>query len=210
MQPDTIPFVQEYCDRWCVRCALVARCPVGPGALQRTGLLDTPEDDVAELAGTLQRAVTMLEAACVEQGIDLDDLEEAFDPVDLEDPLVVFARFWMGNVFDWVEQAAPEPLLVEMASRYAVLVPSKLVRALMHDDDDELPAPQSDAMGSAKVATVALHRLLASLTDHLTVRPLDPAGQRLAAQTLTLIGDIEQRLPGHLAFHRPGFDDLER
>ncbi len=75
--PNLIPGVYNYCDRWCERCSLTSRC-----ANFAMGERHFPDGQVPDLAAAefweglsiiFQNTLALLHEAATEQGIDLDD-----------------------------------------------------------------------------------------------------------------------------------------
>lgn len=68
----------SWCDSACDRCPLLPDCRVGQAVTRRREhrqLEDGPDEVIAEVTRDLKRALVMLEDACEEEGIDLDDLQ---------------------------------------------------------------------------------------------------------------------------------------
>lgn len=75
--PDLIPGIYNYCDRWCERCPFTARCANFAMSRAQTpaGAIDdrNSEEFWAALSATFQNTLSLLQEAVAEQGIDLDD-----------------------------------------------------------------------------------------------------------------------------------------
>ena len=94
--PELISGIFNYCDRWCERCTLSARCAVF--AMEQGSPAHDPDNEAfwLQLHDTLRVAAEMLMESAQESGIDLDTLvpggDEALDVgIDeevLEHPLV--------------------------------------------------------------------------------------------------------------------------
>jgi hypothetical protein len=88
--PDHIPGIYNYCDRWCERCPFTARCLNFEMSEDKFG--DLQDGDVSNqvfwqrLSETLQETMNMLVEMAEERGIDLDALEGE-DDADPENPL---------------------------------------------------------------------------------------------------------------------------
>ena len=83
--PDFIPGIYNYCDRWCERCPMTARCMNYAMAEERFS--DAPSRDMEnelfwqKLSETFADALTLLKEAAQAHGIDLRDVEDDdFDP----------------------------------------------------------------------------------------------------------------------------------
>ncbi len=78
--PNLIPGIYNYCDRWCERCSMTARCSV----FQTTPHLD-PDDFANEedffkevfkgVSESFQLTMELLQESADEKGIDLDEIE---------------------------------------------------------------------------------------------------------------------------------------
>ena len=78
--PNLIPGIYNYCDRWCERCSMTARCSV----FQTTPQLD-PDDFANEedffkevfkgVSESFQLTMELLQESADEKGIDLDEIE---------------------------------------------------------------------------------------------------------------------------------------
>lgn len=78
--PNLIPGIYNYCDRWCERCSMTARCSV----YQTTPQLD-PDDFANEedffkevfkgVSESFQLTMELLQESADERGIDLDEIE---------------------------------------------------------------------------------------------------------------------------------------
>lgn len=190
---EEIIVVANYCDRWCERCALVARCEVGP-----RNLLPDPRPFDVQVGEALGRAMAMLLAEAARRGVSLDELDE--EPfVERPEPVTDLARAWSEQATAWLDQDAVAEPCAPTVRWYSTLVPAKLYRATS--------AEGSDAPGSAKVATLGLASVAEALTCWLQDHPLDLRAVALLAATCRLVEAVEQRFPGHQSFVRPGFDE---
>lgn len=86
---DFIPGIYNYCDRWCERCPLTARC--GVYAREQEALSDNP--DIADpekeayweyISANFAEAMRMLQHAAEEFGIDLEALPDESDYLEEE------------------------------------------------------------------------------------------------------------------------------
>jgi nuclear transport factor 2 (NTF2) superfamily protein len=115
--PELIPGIHNYCDRWCERCPLTKRCAVF--AIEQAESTDPsthdPENETfwLRLKGTLDAALEMLEEMAREAGVDLDTLvaeEDAalasrVDRETGEHELVRAAMEYMRMAGEWFELA---------------------------------------------------------------------------------------------------------
>lgn len=88
MDEQFIPFIHNYCDRWCERCRFITQCRVGAEEIKRIEKGVSLEDiDMSEtIAQNLQKALKMLEQFAEEQGIDLNNLSEEMDELLNDEP----------------------------------------------------------------------------------------------------------------------------
>jgi hypothetical protein len=90
MQKNKIPGIHNYCDRWCERCHFTSRCAV----FEEVSEVSPEEQDIKNkafwdrLAMNFQNAITLLQKAAKEHGIDLDDVspeeEQRFEEMEKE------------------------------------------------------------------------------------------------------------------------------
>ena len=111
--PNHIPGIYNYCDRWCERCPFTARCLNFEMSEEKFG--DLQDGDVSNeifwqrLSETLQETLSMLREMAEESGVDLDALElddeaQAENPFE-EKPVVHMithmAKTYSGMVENW-------------------------------------------------------------------------------------------------------------
>src|SRR5205814_10158559 len=73
----------SWCDSACERCPLLSRCAAGQAVSRRLHQLedeDGPDTVVADLTRDLNRALVILEQACLADGIDPDSIEPVPTP----------------------------------------------------------------------------------------------------------------------------------
>lgn len=111
INPDHIPGIYNYCDRWCERCLFTSRCLNFEMSEEKFGDLqngDTSNEAFwQKLSETLQETMTMLIEMAEERGIDLDTLdidddEEPKDPLG-EKPVVHMTTHMAKSYIDVVE-----------------------------------------------------------------------------------------------------------
>lgn len=198
---DDVDQAPNWCDRWCERCALVTRCPIG--MLEGRRSRDTPGQLMADTAELIDCASTVLQVELARAGIAMGDDEvdayRAEVAAARAHPLHQEAEAWMRLASCWLPDKSGEA--AEVVGWYWVLVPSKVQRALL-----SLTERDPDAQGTAKVVTLALHRVIDAVTDWCAAHPLDRSGAKVVAASGDLIASIEATFPGHMSFRRPGFD----
>lgn len=114
-----IPFIHNYCDRWCEKCRFVDRCRVGFEELdaEKGGFKErTLEESVEEATENMRKTLEMLEQMLREQGIDPDEVRKEMAQQEPEDPpqqrqqevrehpLSVMARDYTMASLDWREE----------------------------------------------------------------------------------------------------------
>jgi hypothetical protein len=229
----------NYCDRWCERCALTARCRVY--AMEREARDDSTAQDLGNPAfwerieSTLKAARDLLIAWAGEEGIDLTtlDMEEATaegqqtrEQVEHHE-LTRAARQYavMVNACLDEESVVLEPAgthdepvsaadAVEVIRWYQHLIEAKIQRALGGlgaDDEDPAGGCAKDSDGSAKVALIGMDRSLSAWALLRACLPERRADTRaLLLHLERLRRRTEQTFPNARSFVRPGFDSLPR
>jgi hypothetical protein len=221
--------VYNYCDRWCEHCALASRCRVYAEDLRMS--LDLPEDphEAAGEPSSIVRSLGAVAAAFEESipdeffvwGTKTGAAEDAkalprrpeLEPAELELQRRAHAlgdRFWK-----WLapEGRADEPVVkdaVEVLQHFGIYIGAKVHRALIGRKDCEEFGMQSDALGSAKAALLALERLADAwlqLAEHGVISVLEAAP--VLSELQAVIADLERLFPRARDFVRPGFDEPE-
>jgi len=101
-----IPGIYNYCDRWCERCSITARCLNFEMRAEKFGDLEnvdiTNEVFWQKLSQTFAETLSMLKEMAAEKGIDLDSIqrddEDGFER-RLEDPSVVLIISHMAESY---------------------------------------------------------------------------------------------------------------
>ena len=114
-----IPFIHNYCDRWCEKCRFVDRCRVGYEELdaEQGGFKERSlEESMQEAADNMRKTLEMVEQMLREQGIDPDEVRKEMAKQEQEDPrqekrgnvrehpLSVMARDYVMAAMDWREE----------------------------------------------------------------------------------------------------------
>ena len=119
--PDFIPGIYNYCDRWCERCGFTDRCLQyvkdrdRPLPIDEDGELDS-EALMEQLGEILQASADLLRKMAAEEGIDLDaidtdEIEAARERLDAAvdaHPLSVAADSYARLAYGWFEAAGPD------------------------------------------------------------------------------------------------------
>lgn len=222
--------VSHYCDRWCERCALSARCRAYAQESEGTAGEALEWSDLRNRVfwDRLEEEVKLAEeahwlAAGVHGGPGQRDLLSAarfyHDQVDrwfgasveqLADKkasLLQGARMGMDGVLEEVTRLTD---LVEVIRWYQTFVPAQLglvSRSLGTELNLGLPQPSD---GWAKVALIAMDR---SIQAWLGMRGYFPDSEDLILDLLVSLSrlrrDVEAACPGARGFQRPGFDGKE-
>lgn len=114
-----IPFIHNYCDRWCEKCRFVDRCRVGYEELdaERGGFKErSDEEALEEAAENMRKTMEMIEAMMREQGIDPEEVRREMAQRPEEDPRMVrrrqvrehplsgMTRDYAVAMMDWTEE----------------------------------------------------------------------------------------------------------
>ena len=117
-EPDFIPGIYNYCDRWCERCAYTSRCLQFQIESEETQSSDALRDFDAlnarfwqDMGEALVQAMRLLREMAVQQGIDPEDLHketvlysETLDTLQRtarEHPCATAALVYSGMVNEW-------------------------------------------------------------------------------------------------------------
>jgi hypothetical protein len=223
-----IDSIFNYCDRWCERCAFTSRCrnyAFGE---------DAPSPEGPELWNYLhnvfEATMLMLEERMEKMGIDpeeIDKMETPEEPDPQNHPLYQRAYKAATEMADWLKNniSAEDdsqsvksviPVLekktrardvIEVIYWYNFFVPAKIARALC-GLDDEIQEIKSDANGSAKIALIALDRIIASwslLMDEMST--LEDEILAILIKLAEIRKQTELVFPLARKFVRPGFDE---
>lgn len=221
--------VYNYCDRWCERCALTARCrvfaeeqrlsfeiPAAPAATPAQAT-DQAQSPVLRSLGALAAAFEELP----EEPIHLPAREDAdrrapwWDLPPAEAELHQRVRALGHRLWGWIapESRASDPAVKDAAAvlqHFAIFISPKVYRALRGRVEQDWNTSDSDANGSAKAALLGVDRLgdaWLRLAEHGAISVLEAAPVLTELQQLT--AEMETLFPRARAFVRPGFDEPE-
>jgi hypothetical protein len=221
--------IYNYCDRWCERCTFTSKC------LNYASSKDAPDSDGPELFDYLhtvfEATMLMLEEMMEEAGLDPEEIkkmEPPEEPDPKDHPLYKKVHELSFSMHKWLEAVKPgspsvEKLVIlpddelqdkrfkdalEVIYFYNFFISAKIYRALIPRDDYEADEIQTDSKGSAKIALIAVDRLIAAwsllmekMTDH----------EDEILKFLINLADVrkhtELAFPMARKFVRPGFDD---
>jgi hypothetical protein len=190
-----------WCDKWCERCPLADSCPVGRVELRRPSA--SPAENLAQAIASLARAEALLEAELLREGLEVREEDVAAwvaeDEALFSHPLALQASCWSAAARGWLAGASGEAAAV--VGWYGSLIPAKVHRAL-----GAIGSHEPDALGTAKVVTLGLHRVIEAVSDWCGQHPLDRGATQLVVASADLVVSVEATFPGHLSFRRPGLD----
>ena len=212
----------NYCDRWCERCPLTARCRVFTMSAEREFEADhgpltraMAERDAQTIAGHASRWERTL-------GVDFSAIQrevehnpEAYQLPDIKFEhleLELRSQDFVDDLWRWFKEHgcdggdASDPL--EVLQHFGFFVPAKIHRALQGLAEEDRLEPDSDAYGSAKAALLGLERMREAWHQLVAERLVtDEQAAPLSAATAWLIDEIDRLIPEARAFIRPGFDE---
>lgn len=220
----------NYCDRWCERCPLTARCRIF--AMEEKYAGDERDTTQKTFWRNLQNIFTetkaMLREAAAERGIDIDalDLDEANKIVDHnrqiieQQELIKLAEKYtkQARIFLQAQDLNDETIeqnrleMLQIIGWYHFFIAAKINRAMYakahYEEGADFDALSNDGDGSIKIALIAIDRSLVAWRVLLTAethREMKPLIQLLE----TLRRMCEEKFPDARDFLRPGFDEIE-
>ena len=108
--PNFIAGIHNYCDRWCERCPMTARCSIYEPARDREAGADDPDNEAfwEQIKETFEMTAALLEEMADEAGVDLEALAAEADDdrpeVGEDHILVMTAARYDRAVRDWFER----------------------------------------------------------------------------------------------------------
>lgn len=233
---ENIPFIHNYCDRWCERCEFTSRCAVYEMEQDTTD----EERDIHNaafwnrLTAIFKDAQSMLREKAAEFGIDVDaiDYEEIEAKQKIADAkihsqkLTKLAQKYsedsekiLDSKDEWLkfspgdENAQNE--LLSILYWYQYFIFAKVSRGFHgitdldgEEETEELTDTQSDANGSIKIALIAIDRSIMGWT--LLLSEENDATLRPLINLLEKIRrKCFDKFPHAKDFIRPGFDEME-
>ncbi len=229
--PNMIPGIYNWCDRWCERCAFTQRC-TNFQMQPDTDLDINSEEFWDEMSMIFSATMDLLKEMADERGIDLDEMEpteeeqqrekEKDDLATLND-CALLARNYDRQVRTWFEQLAEkDPALLELREPddktkdcleviqwYQHFIFIKLQRAFhAREDEIDFEIEPQDSNGTAKVTLIAMDRSIGSWGVILQQFPED---EDMIVQLLATLQKLrrltEENFPDARAFVRPGLDE---
>jgi hypothetical protein len=218
LDPTFIPFVYDYCDMWCERCPVTARClafAVDPQKPSGT----SAADERARLQIALALTTAVIEASSPEQqpvarlDLAMCDVSTAPREPAIGHPLEFLghhyglrAEAFLASLTPPLDDRGRPDATLQLLARYHWLIPAKIYRALVsHFQSADVPELMGDALGSAKIALIAIDRSLSEWRA-LAGRGDDARIGGLIELLQALRAAVEIRFPDAPAFRRPGLD----
>ncbi len=228
--PNMIPGIYNYCDRWCERCVFTARCT--NYQLHSPNEKDeSPEEFWENMAMIFEATKDMLGKGAKERGINLDEIEftkedkqgfEERDQSARKSAGVLLARKYFKLAQPWLDHLdKKEPVGLEVRMQnaevkncfeiihwYLLFIEPKLFRAsLSQQDENEDKSEAHDSLGSAKVALIAIDRSVGAWSVVLQKFTED---EEVILQILICLqklrNEVEKQFPCARNFIRPGLD----
>ncbi|MBS1795327.1 MAG: hypothetical protein JSS81_15835 [Acidobacteria bacterium] len=231
-----IPFIHNYCDRWCDRCPLTARCRVAEAEKTDASVGHDTDNETfwRRIAASFAEAQMMLAGKAEELGIDLgvvtdeefarfqefeDDFIENHGLTKLAQTYVKESRRALDEASDWLLFApldeTEQSEMLEVVRWYHFFIAAKIGRGLMGIldfegglDEEQLADAQSDANGSIKIALIAVER-----SQRAWAALTAPENADRLEPLVRLLENVkktaETQFPHARDFLRPGFDEFE-
>jgi hypothetical protein len=217
--PRFIPFVYDYCDRWCDRCKVSNRCLLFAERRERP-LRPESESDAAQMekaiafgraiverTGPAQKAIAHLDVAFC-------DVRTAPREPALGHPLEFLARHYalqtaqfLASLDTPVGGEWPSGSPLDVVASYHFLIAVKTYRALVsHFASEETPELLPDALGCAKLILVCIDRSLEAWRS-IAAREDDARVGGLIELLEALKTGVEMRFPEARGFIRRGLDE---
>ena len=232
--PNIIPGIHNYCDRWCERCTHTIHCTVYK---MEKAMVSNPEEmDVSNkefwksFEAMINVATKLIHEKMKELEIEPSEIQKRedsdYDPV--KDTTVTFARQYTIKVSEWMDanrdiilqkhnviasvggkNAIALADAFDVIQFYFMMIATKTYRSyLRYPFEEEDDGESQDAVGSAKVALIMIDRSIASWTKVFEVIPeFEDDSLGFCAHLSKLKKQILQKHPNAMSFKRPGFDD---
>jgi hypothetical protein len=226
---ENIAGIYNYCDRWCERCAFTSKC------LNYASSKDAPDSAGPEffdyLHTVFEATMLMLEEMIEEAGLDPEEIkkmEPPEEPDPKDHPLYKKVHELSFSMHKWLEEIKPgSPSIegleilpddgltdkrfkdaLEVIYFYNFFISAKVYRALIPGDDYEADEIQTDSNGSAKIALIAVDRLIAAWS--LLMEKMTNHEDEILKFLISLAEvrkQTELAFPIARKFVRPGFDN---
>jgi len=227
-----IPYIHNYCDRWCEYCTHTRHCSVHHTETEMKQ--NDPEISDAgnekfwnNLSQIFEATQQMLIEHANRLGIELPATGELPEPVSDNVDLEQAAKDYGLKLTKWleanrdlflkkskiieiigIERLETFVKAVEVLNWYCYFIGAKIHRALLSFDADEDETDSYDKNGSAKIALIAINRSIEAMTVLYNEIPeLEDDILRFLVSLSDLRKRMEAQFPTAMKFVRPGFDD---
>ena len=234
--PDLIPGIYNYCDRWCERCPLTSRCLVYTTENELTDNNYTQNNDIRNAAfwHTLSETLAEVRQLIPLWAKDALNLNNAAEQKTVRrqsrtvdnHPLTKAGKRYANAASDWFRELdqpndlstnvgteKPQPFeeARQVIQWYQYQIAVKTIRALSarNEDDAEDNDLPKDSDGSTKVALIGIDRSIAAW--HLMQLSLSDRAESIVPLILQLDrlrAKLEESFPEARDFIRPGFDQV--
>jgi hypothetical protein len=227
-QDGYIDSIFNYCDRWCEKCAFTSKC--------RNYAFSENEPDadseLFEYLGNMFKAtMLMLDEMMTKMGIDpkeIKEIEPSEEPDPKDHPLYKKVYSLSFSMHDWLKENNPGEVLAEIEITspeeikntrfqesmeviywYNFFISAKIFRALggmKYDSwEDKI---QNDSNGSAKIALIALDRLIGAWSVLMeNMKDHEDEILKFLIELAEIRKSAEATFPDARKFVRPGFDN---
>jgi len=219
--------IYNYCDRWCERCLFTSRC------LNYASSKDAPDDGPElwdYLHNVFEATMLMLDEMMERMGIDPEKIKKMELPLGLDSrdhPLYKNVYGLSNSIHRWLDVNNPSENAddtfhsppgnkktdtryyeaIEVIYFYNFFISAKIFRALTGIEEDDSSDIQTDSNGSAKVALIAIDRLIAAWS--VAMERL-PEHEDEILRFLISLSEVRKQtelvFPNARKFIRPGFD----
>lgn len=223
---NNIPFIHNYCDRWCERCEFTTRCAV----FERESESFDQNHDISQkefwenLANIFAETKQLIYKIAEENNIDLNAVD--YTEIDAErkkkseqikqQPLHNLSRDYYKKVDKLLEHndlfiSADEQTkneILPIIRWYQYFISAKIQRGLHSVDDDFDDDFLRDCEGSIKIALIAVERSIMAWTILLNNSNLSEITPIIYLLKM-IRRNCEEKFPNAQDFRRPGFDEIE-
>ena len=101
---ELIPGIYNYCDRWCERCPLSARCSVYlMEQKELSAMSDSVEDTMERVSSIFTLTMEMLQEMIEELGVDIEEIPDVNIPEHRPGALEKLANTYDKEIQKWIE-----------------------------------------------------------------------------------------------------------
>ncbi len=226
MSEKNIPFIHNYCDRWCERCEFTSCCAV----FERESESFDQNHDISQrefwygLANIFAETKELLYKTAEEMGIDLEAIDYAEieaerkqkrEQIKQQSLHILSCDYYKkvdkllesNDLFVSTDEQTKNEML-EIIRWYQYFISAKIHRGLLSVDDDFDEDFPRDSDGSIRIALIAVDRSMMAWTALSNATNLSTIGQ-LISLLKTIKQLCEEKFPNARYFMRPGFDEIE-